>query len=220
MTLSSLVQYVGFSSQAMPLFAVVATRGRHPPAPYRQLAFLCLAFLLSDVAMLIVHAIWRYNLWVTWFTQPLEVALTLWLLSYWQPVIRLSRIYRNVIPVAAAATAILLVVTDPSVTFDEYIGPLLSLVALVGSLHTLVHRSLRSRGLLPSQDWFWICAGLSLFWLLYVPVDAFVEATFGRDEALAALVHIIRTGLMPVPFLLMTWGVLCRRFQPASSGLS
>jgi hypothetical protein len=219
MELSSLVRHIGFSSQAMPLLAVMAIRGRHPPAPDRQLALLCLTFLFSDVAMLIVHAIWWFNLWVTWFTQPMEVALTLWLLSHWQPS-GLARTYRVAILVMLAAWAVLLVLTQPSVTFDQYIGPLLSLVALVGSLHTLVRRTLESRGLLPGQDWFWICAGLSLFWLLYVPVDAFVEATFGTDESLAALVHNIRTGIMPVPFFLMTWGVLCRRFQPASSGHS
>lgn len=213
-----MIVHVGVASQALPLVAILATRGRRPPAPYRQIALLCCFFLLSDSIMLFIRAMAGYNLWVSWFMQPIEVGCTLWILSAWQPTAKLKSIYLLAIPISAALTAILLVLTDPVATFDLYIGPLLSLLALAGALHTLVNLSLLSRDLLTQQEWFWVCGGLALFWVAYVPVDTFIAAVWGANDDLARIASHVRTSLLPVPFLLITWGVLCQRLRQVSPG--
>jgi hypothetical protein len=151
------------------------------------------------------------NHWIGWFTQPAEVILTLWLLLPWQPLPGLRRLYVTSIPLFGALSALVLVLTDPHVSYERWVLPCQALVALAAALQTGVMLALRSPDLLTEQDWFWICSGLALFWISAIPIVPFSEAYMKTHLELVRNVLMARAMLIPIAFALMTWGVLCKR---------
>src|SRR5262245_2439329 len=150
--------------------------GRRPSAPHLRVAAWCTVLILSDVIMVIAALLYGSNLWVSYFMMPVEACMTFWILELWQPDDRLRRFYRLVLRVVALLSAIVILATDRVVAFEQWIAPALALVSLAAVVHTLVHRSLRSEQLLTSQDWFWICLGMALFWLMFAPLPPFADA--------------------------------------------
>ena len=214
------VLYVLAAMQALPVLAIVVLWGRRPPAPLGRLALLCCMFLVSDAVSLVVARLMGTNLWVPYFTRPVEVGFTLWLLAAWQATPRWSQVYVAAIPALGAVSGVLLLLTDPAVSFDRWIGSSQALVALAASLHTGVHRTLSTREVLLGLGWFWICCGLALFWLLYVSVDVFAQTFVATHIDWARTAYFGRAYMLPVTFGLMTWGVLCQRLRAASLGRS
>lgn len=212
--------YFIVASQGLPVVAVLAVGGRRPSIPHRRLAILCCVFLISDLLMRAAALLTGNNHWVSWFMQPCEVALTLWLLSWWQPHERLRRLYLRGMSAFVLASGVVLLVTNPWVTFDRWVNSAQALVALAASLHTAVHRSLLSREMLTDQGWFWICSGLALFWMTIIPISPFVDALLPTHVGLVRDIIIARACLIPAAFCLMTWGVMCKRRSPELPGLS
>lgn len=210
--------HVVFATQAFPLAAILAVRGRRPPDPYRRIALWSCMLMIFDVLSRIVAILMGTNLFLVYFTEPIEVGMTLWILAAWQPTAALRSAYLAVIPAIALVIAVVLALSDLPRMFDAWIGPGLALVALVAVLQTLVHRTLLSRELLTEQDWFWICLGLSLFWVSNVPLPPIMNAyVIAHVDWLVRLLYV-RAGLLMLAFSLVAWGVLCTRNQLQFSG--
>ena len=214
-----LIVYVSSATQALPAVVVVATWGRRPPAPMSRLSIFSLFLVLSDVFLLIARALFGDNHWVTWITEPMEVGLTIWLLACWQPWKRAAPWYRAAPVVVLIATALALLITNPADEFDKWIGPAMGLVALVATLHTGVHRALRAITVLPGEPWFWICSGLALFWLGYIPVDAFAMNYLHSKPAWSVIAYVTRSSLLPIPILLLAIGAWLGRPREIGSRL-
>jgi hypothetical protein len=212
--------YAVSATQALPIAAVLVVRGRHPPTPYRRLVVFCLALLITDILSIALGRAVGNNRWLAYGTEPMEVALTLWLLEAWQPNAFLRLAYSVTIVLMGATVAGTLMLTDPQVTFGQWISPFLALLALAATLHTLVHRVLLSRLLLTNQDWFWVCLGLALFWLTFVPFDPFLRAFMPERVDWARAAYYFRFSAMSVSFLLMSWGIVCQRRLVLSPGRS
>jgi hypothetical protein len=172
--------------------------------------------VLSDVMLLIVRALLGNNHWVTWITEPVEVALTIWVLSYWHTK-RTAAWYRGAPTVLMIASAAALLVADPAQEFDKWIGPAMGLVALIAALHTGVRESLRSTTMLTGEPWFWICSGLALFWLGYIPVDAFAATYLRSNPAWSVIAYVTRSSLLPIPIVLMSIGAWLGRPRAGSA---
>jgi hypothetical protein len=207
-------------SQAAPIVAAIAVRGRHKPVPYRPIVIWCLALLATDAIDLAVAARYGNNLWTSYVAIPVEVGMALWILSTWQPSEFLRLAYNLAIPVMGTLVVSLLVLTDPSVTFYRWIAPFLGLLALSASLHTLVLRTLISRAPLVRQDWFWICLGMALFWLGDVSVPVFADTFLVTHVDWVRWAYISRAYTDIVAFLLMSWGIVCQRVPARSFGSS
>ncbi len=206
-----LIMYVGVAAQAMPVVTSMLVWGRNPPAPVRQLCVLCIFFIQSDVALAVAR-LWGPNRWVTWITHPVEVALTLWMLREMLAARSSRRWYTLAMPLVLLASLVsTLLVSDPVTGFDGLIGPFLSLVALIATLHTALGRTLQERNVLPAQDWFWLCAGLALFWLQYVAIDAFTIAVLDQHRDWAIIAYQARAAILPIAFGLLSWGVWLSR---------
>lgn len=215
-----LVMYATSASQSLPVFTVLLVRGRHPPAPYLRITTWCCFLVLADVFNISVMYLQGNNLWTSYYTLPAEVGLTLWILAAWQANARMQRLYMYAIVLVVLGTAAVLLATDPAVTFEVWVAPTLALIALAKSVHTLVHRSLLSRQPLTTQAWFGVCLGLSLFWLLSVPMPPFANAILNQNIKWVDVVYQARAWVMIVSFMLMSWGILCSRDQTAFSGRS
>lgn len=190
-----------------PMLVVGAAWGRNFPAPFGRLLLVCLALMASSAAEVVLAAQGRNNLWLSWYAMPVDVSLMLWTLEYWQtrPVAR--RIYRLAIPAVILFTAVMVLATDPTRTFDVWTWPLLALAGLSAAVHTLVVRSLGSRSPLGVQDWFWVCLGLIVFWISSVPLPAFAQAVINTRESWVISVYVVRAWVLIGAFVLITWGV-------------
>lgn len=207
-----IIMYISSVSQALPIVAAFAVWGRHQPAPYPRLILWCLLMLGADVLDLAVRSLGP-NAFTSYIMLPLEVGATLWVLAAWQPTAFLRLVYMMAIAVAGTIVAILLILVDPVKNFDLWIGPSLALLALVGVLHTLVHRALISGGLLTEQGWFWVCLGIGLFWLCFISVPPFYAAYIHTDMRMIVRVLIVRAWVVMACFLFITWGIVCQKRQ-------
>ncbi|MFI4978486.1 MAG: hypothetical protein ACHQC8_07430 [Solirubrobacterales bacterium] len=214
------VMFVQAASQALPIVAAFAVRGRHKPVPYPRVVVWCLILIGTDMLALVLAKLLGNNLWLSYVTRPIEVFLTLWVLSLWQPTEYLRLAYSLAIPVVGALVVSVLMLTDPTVTFSRWMAPPLALLALAASLHTLVHRTLLSRAPLARQDWFWICLGMSLFWLGYVSVPVFADAFLATHEDWVWWAYVSRAYTDIAAFILMSWGIWCQRVPARSFGSS
>ena len=214
------ILYATSASQALPVVAAVAVWGRRPPAPYPWIVSWCVVLIASDALDLVVAYVSGPNLWLAYFTLPIELSLTLLLLAAWQSSAGFRTAYRLAVPVTIAGHVALLLLTERAVIFEIWVIPFSGLIALAGILHTLVHRSLLSRGILTDQDWFWVLLGMALFWATFVPVPAFAQAVLAPRIDWAQSAYIVRSWIKIAAFLLITWGILCQRHQTPSPGRS
>ena len=185
--------------------------GRRPPASHLRVAAWCTLMVLSEVLNVVAGMMSGSSLWVSYFILPIEVCMTFWILTVWQPNERLRWLYRLAIRVVVVLSVVLLLVTDHVVAFEQWIAPMLALVALVAVVHTLILKSLRSEQLLTSQDWFWICMGMALFWLMFAPMPPFADALLASNLDWVRLAYLARAWIIIVAFALMSWGILCPR---------
>lgn len=214
------ILYATSATQVLPVVASFAVWGRRPPAPYPLLLTWCAVLVASDGLDLLVAFMRGPNLWLAYFTLPVELCLTLLLLAEWQLTARLRSAYRRALPVCIAGHAVFLALTDRAVTFEIWVIPLSGLIALAGILHTLVHRSLTSRGPLTDQGWFWVLLGMALFWATFVPVPPFAQAFIAPRIDWVRSAYIVRSWIKIAAFALITWGVVCQRLATRSPGHS
>jgi hypothetical protein len=204
-------------SQALPVAAVFGAWGRRPPAPWGRLVDWCVLLILADLVDVAVGLRYGSNAFTSQITLPLEVGLTLRILAPWQSTPAWRAWYDRALWAILLVVAALLILTDPEETFDIWVSPLLSLLALAALVHTLVSRALRSDRALPDQDWFWVCLGMSLFWAVAVPAPPFLTAFLAAQWAGVVATLIGRGYLNIVAFLLISWGVVCPRVRTRSS---
>ena len=205
---------VASASQALPIVAVAMLRGRPTPAPYLRIGLWCCLLLLSDATDLYITSRHISNLWTGYYTVPMEVGMTLWILSAWQPEGAPRRAYILGIAATGAAIGSTLLLTDPQQTFDVWVSPLAALVAFSAVLHTLVTRTLRSREALVHLDWFWICLGMAVFWVVQISTPALMTAFMDTHRELVIRVLLVRSAIAIAGYVCIAWGVVCLQVPP------
>ena len=162
--------YAQAVSQLFPLAAALTRRGRLVPVPARWVLAWCSLLVVTDLASLAVAYLWGENLWLQYFAVPLGSTLVLWGLSEWQLSDLMRLAYRLTIPMLVLASAAVFLTRGSAPLFDEVVGPFHELVLLAASLHTVVHRALRSDRTILGEPWFWIGMGLSLYFAASVAI--------------------------------------------------
>ena len=214
------VLHVASMSQALPVGAVLARRGRLRPAPVVWVAAWCVVLLLSDAGLLLIARWEGNNLWVRYIALPAESTLALWTLSYWQVHDLLRLAYRLAIPLLLVATALTLAFSDSSRHFDEFMAPLHALVLLTAALHTLVHRAIRTEGSITRESWFWVSLGMSLYFGSAVALQPFNSALLATHMDWVRAAYLTHAWVEIVAFALITVGVLCPPYQGPFGGRS
>jgi hypothetical protein len=214
------VLYAASLSQALPLVARWMRRGRHLPAPVRFVLGWCAVLLMTDVLSIVIAREQGDNLFLQYAAVPIESGLILWALSGWQShgVFRLA--YRLAIPVLAAATAAVLIISPPEQASEELVAPFHALVLLAASLHTLLDRALRANGAIAEEPWFWVGLGLSLYYASSVAIGPFSQALLSSNVDWVRRAYLARAWTDIFAFALITTGILCPLFRRASGGPS
>jgi hypothetical protein len=208
--------YVVSAAQGLPVIAVAFVGGRQPLVSHKRLAIMGSVLVFGDALSVLATALFHYNLWIQWFMMPLEMLMTLWILASWHSP-RFRRVYATVGIMVSVLVGLFLTLPDRSRIFEQWLAPVIALMALVATVHTLVLLSVESFAPLTRQDWFWVCIGLALFWLMYVPIAPFADALVGSNTDWVMTAYIARAWVCLFSFLLMSWGVLCPRVLTRSS---
>lgn len=197
------------AAQALPVLAVAAGGRKDPPVPHRRLAMWATVLVLTGLLDVIVAVALGHNRFTSLFVLPIEVALSVWVLEAFHPSTVVRRGYAALaIPIVLISVAVLLF-PQPMVAFQLWGAALLALVAVAASLHTLVYLTLHSRVQVFMQDWFWVSLGMTLFWIGFVPVPAFVQVYLADNEAWAKIAIYTRLSMVLVSLVLVSWGVVC-----------
>jgi hypothetical protein len=212
--------HVAVASELLPLAAGLTRWSRPVPAPARWVLWWCALLVVTDLVSLAVAFAEGENLWLQYLAVPLGSVLVLWALSEWQlsDVMRLA--YRLTIPTLVLASAVVLLMRGPAPLFDEVVGPIHALVLLAASLHTLLHRALRSERPILGESWFWIGLGLSLYFAASVAIGPFAQALLVSNVEWVREAYIARAWTSVLAFVLITMGILCPLFRRASGGPS
>ena len=202
-----LLLYLGAAAEAAPLVAAAAVR-----RPQRGARLWILAWsgvLISADALqlwLALHGV--RSLWVG-YIGTVAGALVLWALSYWQtgPTGRLTLRVATVL--FLVVWVILTVAVEDTSSFSRAGKPMANVVCLVAAAYTLLARSFRSGAELLDQDWFWVSAGLALYFAIWSAVDLMRALLFGPAPEL--MIRLLEVGMVLniVAFLAIARGVTC-----------
>ena len=200
--------YVGAASQAVPLVAAVLARRPVWGARAWVLAW-CAVLVAADAASLWLASHNVRNLWLWYWLTPASGALVLWTCSFWQrgEVARLT--FRlAIVPFLIVWSVLTLLVEDTS-NFSRAAEPMNMLVGLGAAAFTLLARSRSASASLLRHDWFWVSAGMALYFgtsSAQGPLSALLVA--GAPQLLDRA-YELKAGLDIVAFLLITRGVTC-----------
>ena len=200
--------YLGAVSQAAPL--VAAALARRPVWGARAWVLAWCGLLVGGDGVYLWLA-WRdaHNLWLAYFLTPIGVALVLWTLSLWQTG-DLSRLTMRlaIVPFLIVWSVLTLVVDDTS-TFSRAASPMASLVGLAAAAFTLLARSRSASGSLLRQDWFWVSAGIALYFGTSSALGPLGALLVGEAPQLVIRAYEVKALLDVLAFLLIARGVTC-----------
>jgi hypothetical protein len=203
-----LVFYLGTLSQGVP--PVVAAVARRRVRGARAWVILwCVVLLGLDVFQLWLAKRGQQNLWVAYVDTPLSASVALWALSCWQTreVSRLTLRFA-IVPFLAAWAALLLTV-ESTADFSRVSQPMASLVCLCAAAFTLLVRSHEEPGSLVRQDWFWVSAGMALYFGVTVTIAPLSALLLGADLRQMVVAYEARAALEVVAFALIAVGMAC-----------
>jgi len=203
-----LLVHLGAAAEAAPL--VVAAVVRRPQRGARRWVLAWSGLLVcADVVQLwlAVHAV--HNLWVG-YVGTAAGALVLWGLASWQT----GATQRLALQVATVLFLVVWVVLTVSVDNTSELSragsPMANVACLLAAAYTLLARSVSSRADLLDQDWFWVTAGLALYFAIWSAMDLMRALLFGRDFLLMSRLEQVGFALNIVAFLAIARGVACQ----------
>ena len=168
------------------------------------------AFLLAvDLVSLWLGLHGVHNLWLSYILMPVSVALALWILSLWQGAELWRLTFRIAIVPLLLTWGIMTLALEDTSSFSRAAEPMVKLVTLGAAAFTLVSGSLSRRGDLLRQDWFWISAGMVLYFgsgATFGPVGALLNV---RAPQLMAIVVAVWSAIGSLAFLLVAKGMAC-----------
>src|SRR5437867_13112298 len=112
-----LILDVAFVAQALPIAAALTVRDRPRPVLYRRVIVWFCVLMLTDEAALVAAKVYGNNLWLGYFSLPIETGMFLWMLSVLQPTGLLRTAYALAIPILGTFVVAALLLTDPAETF-------------------------------------------------------------------------------------------------------
>ena len=203
-----LLLYLGAVAEAAPLVAATAVRRRPRDGRAWVLAW-CAVLVIVDGAQLWLARRGVSNLWLTYVVTPVGGALALWALSCWQSG-QLPRLtLRLAIVPFLLAWAVLTLAFESTSAFSTAAEPMANLVGLGAAAYTLLARGYRSTGELLRQDWFWVSAGMALYFGASSTVGPLSALLVGSSPDLMARAYEVKSVLVIVAFLAIARGMTC-----------
>ena len=202
-----LLLYLGSAVEAAPLVAAVAAWRRVHRARL-WISVWCGVLTVCNAVQLWLGSRGVHNLWVSYVVTAAS-ALVLWALSYWQTgdTARLT-LRLAVVPLLVVWAVLTLAVEDTS-NFSRAAEPTAYLVCLAAAAYTLLARSLGSATELLRQDWFWVSAGLALYFGIWSAMGPLAVLLVSTSPQLLAVAYQVAMALNIVAFVAIARGVTC-----------
>ena len=202
-----LLLYLGAASEGAPLAAALAVRrrvhgGRLWIAAWSGVLIAC------GAVQLWLGSRGVHNLWVSYVATAASV-LVLWALSFWQTSDTARLTLRVAIVPFLAVWAVLTLVVEDTADFSRAAEPMADLVCLAAAAYTLLARSLGSAAELLRQDWFWISAGVSLYFGVWCAMGPLGALLAGPSPGLLVVAYQVAMLLDIAAFLAIARGVTC-----------
>jgi len=203
---------LAIAAEAVPLLAAAAARRGAGGGRGWVLAW-CALLTVCNVTQIWLGAHQVNNLWVSYVVNPVGGALVLWALSCWMTREMPRLTMRLMIVPFLVVWAVLALAFDRASTFSSAAEPLADLVCLGAAAFTLVARSRTTSSDLLRQDWFWVSAGLVLYFGTLATRSPLSALLVSGDPALLVRAYEVAAVLCIAALLAITRGVTC----PASS---
>ncbi len=108
------------------------------------------------------------------------------------------------------ASLILQVMVDQATGFSRAAQPLASLLCLAAATYTLLARSSSTSQTLARQEWFWVSAGMVLYFGVSGLIGPLSALLVADDLRLLALAYEFRAAIEILAFILISVGMTCR----------
>ncbi len=177
--------------------------------------------LASAAAQVLQFMISRHgpNLWLAYFTTPLEGSLMLMALSCWQDRVPYRRALRWVVVVALALDLLSVRFVEDPRGFSIAAMPTYAILGFAAALFTLVTRAVSTGEPLLTQDWFWVSAGFAVYNGASGVVTPIASALHGDIPALIQTYRVYAV-VQIVAYAAVAAGLLCPRHGPAATAMS
>jgi hypothetical protein len=202
-----LIFHLGAAAEAAPLVAAAVVR-RRLRGPRLWIAVWCAVLTAANALQLWLGSRGARNLWIGYIVVAAS-ALVLWALSYWQTGETARLTFRvAVVPFLVIWAFLTLAVEDTS-SFSRAAEPMAYLVCLAAAAYTLLARSLASSAALTRQDWFWVSAGLALYFGTWSAVGPLSALLVGQAPELLRRAYEVQMALTIAAFLAIVRGMTC-----------
>jgi hypothetical protein len=190
------------------------------PAPRRLVALCYVVMFLEDALLWWIGRHQGNNLWLAYLAAPIQTTLLLLALAWWQT----GEVERRAVRLAAAGFvvlwALLVLALEDTHTFSRFASPLRSLLVVAVAAWTLVRRSIRTLESPTEEPWFWVSAGLLLYFGTGVVLDPVSKLLLRTAPHLVLAAHVTKAGVNIVTYFLVARGMLCRLPSGSSGGSS
>ncbi len=208
------ILHVATAAQISPVLGGWVARARLT-APRLGILTWCALKSGIDVGALVLASRGINNHWLTYVFLPIEAALILWALSYWQgQVAKLAM--RLAIPLFLVAWLVLVAVVEDTGTFSQVGEPVHALLGLVAALFTVGTRAYGESDPLVRQDWFWICIGLALYFGTTATLTLLGAILVAQRPDLVDAAFKVKAVVDILAFAAITGGMVCPKPQPRS----
>jgi hypothetical protein len=206
-------------SQLLPPLAA-SRHGRRLPAARRWVAAWALLLFAYDLTQFALAVRGRHNLWLRYPFGPIETGVVLIALSLWHAdaVFRLA--LRLAVPLFTVVWGLLVAFVERTDTFGLVTGPLQSLVLLSAALFTLLARARVQEGPLAREDWFWVSAGLSLWYGAAAAQEPIARLLVAEHPSVVSSAYQVKAVVDVFASLIIARGMLCPILPPRSGGPS
>lgn len=204
----ALIVHLSTVAEGLPVVALAAARR---PLRGPRVWVVAWSLLLLGVDLL---ALWLAehrdrNLWLVYVVTPASGVLALWALSCWQTRELARLTLRFAIVPFLLVWAVLFLTLESPAHFSRLAQPMANFVCLCAAAFTLLVRSHAASRSLVRQDWFWVSAGMALYFGITVTIAPLSALLIGEDVRHLVLAFQTRAVLEIVAFVLIAVGMAC-----------
>jgi hypothetical protein len=182
--------------------------------------YLALEFLVS-VMSFVMGRLGVHNLWLAYVVVPVETVLIVRAFAVWQVDRRLQVILRRGAPVILLFWLPPLFGWEPLQDFSIAVDSVQAILCVAIAAYTLVRRSLEAAGPSADHDWFWMSAGVMLYFATYALISPLSNYLMKYSPQTALAVFAVRGGMQVLANLLYFFGMRCQpsrqNFGPSTS---
>jgi hypothetical protein len=197
-------------SLLLPLGVAGRRLGRLSEGQATFVVYLVLELLVS-VTSFVMGRLGIHNLWLAYVVVPVQTALILRAFAAWQVDQRLQLALRRGAPLMLLFWLPPLFGWEPLQDFSIAVDSVQAILCVAIAAYTLVRRFLEADGPSADYDWFWISAGVMLYFATYALISPLSNYLMKYSAQTALAVFTVRGGMQVLANLLYYFGMRCPR---------